>query len=96
MTNPFGPEHASHFSDVALARLATMRQLGELQLVKLDENTIGIVDPNDLVDGHPRLLGSTELGVPLDQLFRLIVGPALLHVGDEDNNFLAPDDQQAS
>lgn len=69
--------------DIA-AKQEFLKKLGRYLIVKMDESTIGIIDPDDLIDGEePRLLASFDLteGRKLDDFFSILVGPALFLAG---------------
>lgn len=77
------------------SQLELMRKLGQYKLVMIGNDSLGIVDPNDLIeDGEPRLLGSIDVSQErgLDELFRVLVGPSLFALGDQDNPFVQQDD----
>lgn len=79
-------------TDIALKQ-EFMRRLGQYQIVQIDANTIGITDPDDLIDGEePRLLASLDLreGRGLNELFAILIGPAMYMAGNR-RDFLVGD-----
>ncbi|MBW7943957.1 hypothetical protein H3C70_00990 [Patescibacteria group bacterium] len=90
-------ERGLHGQDLA-GKLEMMRNLGQYQIVLIDQFTIGVIDPNDLIDEEPRLIGALDIRVTrgLDDLFRVLVGPALFLVS-KDRSFLnsAGEDSQS-
>lgn len=90
MTQSHSVERGLNTPDELERKLAFMQVLGQYRLVRLDEFTIGVIDPNDLVEGdEARLLASLDLTQErgLDELFMTLVGPAMFHAAD-DRSFL--------
>lgn len=93
MSNNSALERRHATPDEVADKLAFMQVLGQFRLVRIDEFTIGVVDPNDLVEGEEaRLLASLDLRQErgLDELFMTLVGPAMFYAA-EDRSFLVGD-----
>jgi len=76
------------------AKLDLLRKLGKYQIVRMDEHTIGITDPDDLIDGEePRLLASLDLrrGRGLNDLFSILIGPAMFIAANKTDFVLGKD-----
>ena len=83
--------------DIA-AKQEFLKKLGKYVIVNIDESTIGIIDPDDLIDGEePRLLASFDLceGRKLNEFFAILIGPAML-LADNNRDFLVGNNEKLS